>query len=294
MRYRSAIGGGIVVSGALVAVLQVLQYLYLPASSTTLLFNTAPFVLIAFAIAFTGVTIARNEEYEGHAALIATWGVGGAVGFVAVFTLLSLGTAGSSGVALLASTVDAGGAGSLAGLLVGLYDAQSRQTLSTVETFAEKLKGLNRYGKALNESNDPHAISSLCIEVAEVVLRSHGSAFLLRDDDGFEIVDTTLTDSEVREALIEVSDDLSVDEPLTVMTDEPSFERIRGGAPGTTLAIEIPAGETTAMLYAVYYDVDAVDTEDIDLLELLAAHVSTALSSIDSPTDRLLAADELF
>ncbi|MFW6321000.1 MAG: hypothetical protein ACOC0Z_04060 [Halohasta sp.] len=280
MRYRSAIGGGIVVSGVLLVVLQVLQYRYFPASSTELLFNTVPFVMIALAICFTGVTIVREEQYDDHAALIATWGVGGAVGFVAVFTLLTFGIVDHSGVGLLIGTVDAGGAGGLAGLLVGLYDAQSRQTLATVETFAEKLKGLNRYGKALNESNDPHAISSLCIEVVEVVLRSHGSAFLLQEDEGFEVVNTTLTGDEIRDVLVEVSKDLTAGEPpepLTVVRDEDGFDRIRSGEPGTTLAIRIPAGDTSALLFSVYYDTDSVDAADIDLLELLAAHTSTTL-----------------
>ena len=86
MEYRSVIGGGLVVCGVLLATLQALQYVRFPETAAVLLLNTVPFMLVAAAIVYTGVTIAIYEKYDEYATLIVSWAVGGAVGFVAVFT----------------------------------------------------------------------------------------------------------------------------------------------------------------------------------------------------------------
>jgi len=76
MQYRPAIDGGLVVSGILLGVLQVVEYLQFPAASATLLFNTVPFILVSAAIVFTGVTIIRDDEYGEYATLTISWGLG--------------------------------------------------------------------------------------------------------------------------------------------------------------------------------------------------------------------------
>ena len=281
MQYRTAIGGGLVVSGVLLGVLQVVEYLQYPAASTTLLFNTVPFILVAAAIVFTGVTIVREDRYGEYATLIITWGVGSAVAFVAVFTLIT-GTSQQDSLTLLFGAADAGSAGGLAGLLIGLYDAQSRQTLATVERSAEKLKGLNKYGKVLNESSNVESVSALCIEVLEFVLDSDGAVFVHGDDDSFRVVDTTLPDVDTDGALGRAARDASNHEKLQTLTDGEGFDAIRNGEPGSTLAIPIPYGEGTVVLFAVYYDIAEPDTRNVDLFEILAAHAATALSSVDT------------
>ena len=281
MQYRTAIGGGLVVSGVLLGVLQVVEYLQYPAASTTLLFNTVPFILVAAAIVFTGATIVREDRYGEYATLIITWGVGSAVAFVAVFTLIT-GTSQQDSLTLLFGAADAGSAGGLAGLLIGLYDAQSRQTLATVERSAEKLKGLNKYGKVLNESSNVESVSALCIEVLEFVLDSDGAVFVHGDDDLFRVVDTTLPDVDTDGALGRAARDASDHEKLQTLTDGEGFDAIRNGEPGSTLAIPIPYGEGTVVLFAVYYDIAEPDTRNVDLFEILAAHAATALSSVDT------------
>ena len=281
MQYRAAIGGGLVVSGVLLGVLQIVEYLQYPAASMTLLFNTAPFILVAAAIAFTGVTIVRDDAYGEYATLIISWGVGSAVAFVAVFTLIT-GTSQQDGLTLLFGAADAGIAGGLAGLLIGLYDAQSRQTLATVERSAEKLKGLNKYGKVLNESSNLESVSALCIEVLEFVLDSDGAVFVQGDGEAFRVVDTTLPEVDTDGALGRAARDASGHEMLQTLTDGEAFDEIRNGEPGSTLAIPIPYGEGTVVLFAVYYDLAEPDTRNVDLFEILAAHAATALSSVDT------------
>lgn len=285
MRHRLTIGSAIVVSGLALVALQVLQYRYFPATRGELLFNTVPFVLVSLAIVYTGVRITSREIYDEHASLIAAWGVGGAVGFAAVFTLISFSITGLPGRALLFGSIDAGSAGGLAGIVVGVYDMRNRRTLATVETFAEKLKGLNRYGKVLNQSTEVHAVSSLCIEVADIVLNSDGAAFLIRRDGSYEIIDATLMGEDMQAMLREASESFPADEPLSAVTDGEQFDRLRNNDPGTTLGIKIPAGDTTAVLYSVYDDVGEIDAKDIEMFELLAAHASTALLSIDAERD---------
>ena len=281
MQYRAVIGGGLVVSGVLLGVLQVVEYFEFPAASVTLLFNTVPFILVSAAIVFTGVTIVRDDAFGEYATLIITWGVGSAVAFVAVFTLIT-GTSQQDSLTLLFGAADAGTAGGLAGLLIGLYDAQSRQTLATVERSAEKLKGLNKYGKVLNESSDVASVSALCIEVLEFVLDSDGAVFVHGDGEEFRVVDTTLPDVDTNGALGRAARDASDHEKLQTLTDGEGFAEIRNGEPGSTLAIPIPYSEGTVVLFAVYYDLDEPDTRNVDLFEILAAHAATALSSVDT------------
>jgi len=280
MEYRSVIGGGLVVCGTLLGVIQGLQYVRVPETAAVLLFNTVPFVLVAGAIVYTGVAIATHETYETYAPLIVSWGVGGAVGFVAVFTLMT-GTTEQVGFSLVLGAVDAGSAGGLAGLLIGLYDTRSRQTLATVEQLATKLELLNTYGKVLNQSADVESVSALCIEVVELVLDGNGAIFAIGDGDDSEVIDTTLpaVDSE---AFAAVSRAVGEAESLETVTEATGFEALRNGEPGRTIAVPIPAGETTAVLVGVFYDTETLDSKTLDLFEILAAHVSTALSSVDT------------
>ncbi len=279
MAYRPVIGGGLLISGLLLAVIQLLQLTQLPGSSVTLAFNTLPFVLVAVAICYTGLTIARDSRYETYATLIVSWGLGSALSFVAVFVLIT-GTAQQPGVTLLLGAIDAGSAGGLAGLLIGLYDAKNRRTLATVEAFATKLEGMNQYGKVLNQSADIESVGSLCIEVLEFVLGGDGAMFVIGDTQ-FESVSSTL--SEVDSATLErAAAGMADHESLSAVTESKGFDELRNGEPGSTLAIRIPAGEQTAVLFAVFYELETPDDETLDLVELLAAHVATALSSLET------------
>jgi len=199
---------------------------------------------------------------------------------VAVFTLLT-GTSTQDGLTLLLGAVDAGSAGMLAGLLVGLYDTQNRQTLATVEQFAQKLETLNNYGKVLNQSTGVESVSALCIEVVEFVLDGSGATFVIAENDEAYIVDTTLPDIDTGD-LERAKRELHETEALNTVIDGAGFDKIRNEQPGETIAIRIPAGDATAVLVAVYYDIDDVDETNIDLFEILAAHVSTALSTVDT------------
>ncbi len=278
MTYRPVIGGGLVIVGALLAGIQLLQLTQVPGPTTLLAFNTLPFVLVAAAISYTGLTIARKDRYETYATRIISWGIGSAVGFVAIYTLIT-GTAEHTGLTVLFGAVDAGSAGGLAGLLIGLYDAKTRRTLVTVEAFADKLDGMNQYGKVLNQSTDIESVGSLCIEVVEFVLGGDGAVFLTGDET-FTTVSSTMPSADTAE-INRAAATLAEHEPLVTVRDSEGFPTLRDGEPGTTLGIQIPHGTQTAVLFAVFYGVDDPDEETLDLLEILAAHVATALSSID-------------
>jgi len=279
MEYRPVIGGGLVLSGLLLAGIQLLQLTQLPGSSTALAFNTLPFVLVAGAISYTGLTVARDETYETYATRIISWGVGSAGGFVAVFILIT-GTTQQTGLTLLLGAVDAGSAGGLAGLLIGLYDTKTRRTLATVEAFADKLTGMNQYGKVLNQSTDIESVGSLCIEVIEFVLGGDGAMFVV-GDDSFEPVSSTILEADAA-TVNRAAAGLADHEPLVTVTESEGFAELRSGEAGSTLGVQIPAGQQRAVLFAVFYGLDEPDEETIDLLEILAAHVATALSSIQT------------
>jgi len=288
MQYHSVIGWGLVVVGVLLGALQGVEYLWVPAPSAALAFSTLPFVLVAAATVYTGATIARQAAYAGYATLIVSWGAGGAVGFVAVFVLATA-TSPQAGTALLFGAADAGSAGLLAGLLVGLYDVEGRRTLSTVEQFADRLAGLNQYGKVLNQSPDIESVSALCVEVVEFVLGGDGGLFVTTDDGTISVVDTTLPEVDPDGPLGEAVAAMADTDPLETVTDEAGFAGVRNDQPGATLAVRIPYGSGSAILFAVYYGVDDPDEELVDPFEILASHAATALSSVAARDDRSVA-----
>ena len=99
------------------------------------------------------------------------------------------------------------------------------------------------------------------------------------------MVDVTLLDVDSGDTLERAIADLSEAESLYTVMETAWFDRIRNDQPGKTIAIRIPASDATTVLVAVYYDIEEVDEKHINLFEILAAYVSTALSTVD--TDRL-------
>ncbi len=252
-----------------------------------------PFLLIAGTIAYAGIWLLRHPTYRGHADWVAAWTVGGGSTFMALSALVVLNhwvaVATTSPAAM--TILDTVTGGSLAGVVAGLYDAQSRQRNADlqlerdkVERFANKAESLNRYAQALNESTHLDEISALSLEVVQLLIGSRDAAFLVVEDGSVRSVDSTLPDST---ALSAIARDVASEEPLTNVrcpaeTDsEPPVETDIE----TIVAVPIPAGDDrTAVLLAVPETRDAYTEEDVDLLELLSAHMATALPDVDSGT----------
>jgi len=288
MRARFAATAVSLFGVGLVAV-QVLRW---PRSALEAVFTTLPFVLIALALVYVGVWLLRTDDHRSHAHLVLAWTLGGGASFGAVALLVVIGTVAPERLfGAPAVVLDTVSAGALAGALVGLYDAQSRNRYEAlqverdhVERFAHKAASLNRYGKALNQSTSIHEVSALCIEVLELLIGSQNAAVVVVDDESTTVVDATMgTDGRAWIAPI-----------ATMVAQEPSMETVR--CP-TDLSCTLPSELGVDELVAVPIAVDTVGTvvlmsltgsevtysdEDLDLLESLSAHVGTALPDVDT------------
>lgn len=248
-----------------------------------------PFLLIAGAIAYAGIWLYRHEEYRDQAEWVVAWTVGGGSTFMALAALVVLNHwVDVATTAPAARTIlDTVTGGSLAGVVAGLYDAQSRHRYAElqverdrVERFANKAESLNRYAQALNESTHVDEISALSLEVVQLLIGSRDAAFLVVDG-GVRIVDSTFPE-EV--SLEELGLEVAAGEPLQSVRcpEETACDAPEHPSISEVVAIPVPAGpERAVVLLAVPEARDSYSDEDVDLLELLSAHMATALPDID-------------
>ncbi|MEF8894561.1 GAF domain-containing protein [Halodesulfurarchaeum sp.] len=261
-----------------------------PAEPTTAIIRTGPFLLIATAVSFMGGVIIRDDESIGeYGTEILTWTVGSATTFAAIGYLITLGLpvdrfAGG----LPISVLEAFTAGSLVGIVVGVYDARSRlrfDALQTerdrVERFARKAKSLNAYGKALNESRDVHGVSALSIEVLEFLIGSNESA-VVAVGDMTTVLDSTLPEPR-HDFVVSVANEVAAGSPMDTVRCPGDVDcSIPEDLAGTELlGVPIDANDVTIVLLALVRSNDAYTEEDLDLLESLSAHVGTAVPNLD-------------
>lgn len=260
-------------------------------SDLSSLLRIGPFLLIAAAIGYTGVWLLRDPTHREHADWVVAWTVGGGTTFMALAALVVL----NHWVDVATTTpaartiLDTVTGGSLAGAVAGLYDAQSRQRYAdlqverdTVERFANKAESLNRYGQALYESTHVDELSALSIEVVQLLIGSQEAAFILFEGTSVRVVDSTIAASgileEVALEVVDLEPMQTVRCPEDIECRPPEESSIE-----SLVAVPIPAGANgTAVLLAVPESDNAYSDEDTDLLELLSAHMASALPEVDT------------
>ncbi|MFW5924395.1 MAG: GAF domain-containing protein [archaeon] len=278
---------GIVALGVVLAAIQLLRW---PTSSPAAVYTSLPFVLISLALAYSGWWLSRTDQYEADADRVLLWTVGAGVTFGAIAVLVQLVPNDPARSGLVRSPVwDTLTAGALAGALVGLYDAQSRERLEALEaerdridTFAHKAKSLNHYGKALNQSRSVFEVSALAIEVLELLIGSRDAAVVLVEDD------TTLLDSTVAAGtasfLRRTAERVSTADGMECVHCPADVSCSIPADVGAEAVVAVPIPTESGATFVIMALLDADDRyseEDVDLLESLAAHVGTALSQVD-------------
>ncbi|MFW6458693.1 MAG: GAF domain-containing protein [Halodesulfurarchaeum sp.] len=262
-----------------------------PADLASAIVGMGPFLLIAVAISFVGGWIIREEEPVGeYGEQVLAWTFGAAITFAAIGYLITIDTAVQrTGFALPVSVLQAFTAGSLAGILVGVYEARSRNRFdelqlerNRVERFARKAKSLNTYGKALNQSRDVHDVSALSVEVLELLIESSESAVVVVTEDSTTVLDATMT-GELGEFIEEIATSIAASPEMeTVRCPNDIDCSIPDSVPvREVLGVPIAAGNATVVLLALTRSADAYTDEDLDLLESLSAHVGTALPNLE-------------
>lgn len=287
MNHRQFVTAFLLVFGAGLAVVQLRQAVGWSGDPLVLAFRTLPFLWCAIAISYAGYWLRTTPVYDDYMLRIAGWAAGSGIGFVAVVSLLYVGTPIEQS-ALLHALADALSAGILAGLLIGLYDAAHKRTRSNIESFAQKLEGLNQYGKTLNESTTVDEISALSIEVGDILLDAESTAFLVSTSAGEAVVDTTFS--------AEMTDRLpKIVATETATADVQLLSNIEGVP--TDLSLYIVPLQTqerlgTIVLQTTPQPTDSLETtvnkEQTYLFQLLGAHATTALTHLKSREEPLL------
>lgn len=255
------------------------------------MFATLPFVWMALSLVYAGYWLAKSDEYGSYGGRVLVWTTGSALTFAAVAVLVVLAADSTSPFASTLTPIgDMLTAGALAGTLVGVYDAQSTERLVALEAerdhvkqFADKAESLNHYGKALNQSQSLYEVSGLSIEVLELLIGSRGSAVAFESGGAVTVLDSTLPPD--AEAITEaVCNRLSSRDPLVAVRFPHDVDLPIPDDLNVREVIGVPiasAGGETLFLVSFLDEAGGYDTEDLDLLEALSAHVGTALSRID-------------
>lgn len=275
------------------AILLILELGSTPLDSTMGLIRTGPFLLIAGAVSFVGAWLVRDDEpLVAYGPQILIWTFGSATTFAAIGYLITLGhPVDSITGGLPVPVLDAFTAGSLAGILVGVYDARSRLRFDSlqverdrVERFARKAKSLNAYGKALNESRDIHDVSALSIEVLELLIGSTESAVVGVSEET-QVLDSTVH-GDRREFVGTLAGEVATGPVMETVRCPSELDCSLPGdlAGAEVIGIPITGGDATIVLLSVIRDGQGYTAEDLDLLESLSAHVGTALRNLDRNT----------
>lgn len=292
MRRRYAYGVGIAVIGAVLAVVQALHGLQQSNRLLVLAFEAAPFVLLSLAIVYTGSWLARTEEYEAELPRIIAWGVGTTILFASIAALMLFSQQVEMGTLERASfiAIDLVTIGALSGVLVGLYDAQGqmrrrdlRRERDRVETFANKAADVNNYGRALNRSQSVHDVSGLVVEAMSSLLDVTESAVIVGNGN-FEMVDNTV-DGVAEEALADLAEQTLDESEASFVVHEDVPPRVAERDVSAVSLLLLSGDEHSVVLVALDENPPVRD-EDLELVEMLASHASTALTGIlDSDGD---------
>ena len=287
MNHRQLVTALLLIFGSGLAVVQLRQAIGWSGDPLVLAFRTLPFLWCAIAIGYAGYWLRTTPAYDDYMLRIAGWAAGSGVGFVAVVSLLYVGTTIEQSTVLYA-LVDALSAGILAGLLIGLYDAAHKRTRADIESFAQKLEGLNQYGRTLNESTTIDEISALSVEVGDILLDAESTAFLVNTASGETVVDATFS--------AEMTDRLpKIVARETATADVQLLSNIEGVP--TDLSLYIVPLQTQERLGTIVLQTTPQPTESLELavnkeqtylFQLLGAHATTALTHLNSREEHRL------
>lgn len=296
MARRHVAGAAIAVVGLGLSVLQAAHAFYQTAIPVAQLIEAGPFVLLALALAYAGYWLATAAELEPDAFRVLAWGGGGAALFLAVSALTPFGqnvaTDSLQRGAFLAT--DLVTVGAVAGVIVGLYDARSRnrrRELATerdrVRTFANRAADVNHYGRALNQCADVDDVAALLVQAVGSLLDLGEAVVLEAGDEGFRVVESTVADVSVEDlaALAERTADADQATVETYTEDLPPAVAERTGAVVGLLVTDTVGPPVVVLALG---DEGAVADETVQLFELLVAHAGTALDgiyAIEEPTE---------
>ncbi|WP_336326214.1 hypothetical protein [Halovenus sp. HT40] len=299
MERRDAYGWGIAAAGLLLGAIQLVQggqqlseLTGLSESDLVIVFafETVPFVLIGLSLVYVGYWLTEQAGFEPDLNRILAWGVGSTVMFASIAALILF----SQQVTLdtLAQgqyvTMNLVTVGAVVGVLVGIYDAQSRlrqreleAERDRIEAFAGKAADINNYGRELNRARSVDEVSALCIEAIQTLLGLTETALVAVESDDGTVIDSTIVGVE-NAALVDVAQEaMNQEQTNAVVREDAAIDSDR------LLSMLVTAHEDNGIvLLAPAAGSNGFGDEDLQLLELLVSHAGTALDRIHDSRER--------
>jgi GAF domain-containing protein len=169
--------------------------------------------------------------------------------------------------------------GAVVGVLMGVYDAQSRlrqreleAERDRIEAFAGKAADINNYGRELNRARSVDEVSALCIEAIQTLLGLTEAALVAVEADDGAVIDSTIINTDRAELVNLGRESLDQEKADAVVRDTDTDD---------LLSMLVTAHDDgSIVLLAPATGSDGFDEEDLQLLELLVSHAGTALDRI--------------
>ncbi|EMA09402.1 4TM region of histidine kinase [Haloarcula vallismortis] len=290
MNQRLLTGATLALSGVILAAMQVLHAVQQTQIPVAVAVDALPFAAMGLAIAYAGIWLARDTTFEGATSRVAVWAAGGVVAFAAIAALLLFSQRVTSGSLARASylTVDLITVGALAGVLVGLYDARSRNRLreltaerDRVEAFAGKAADVNNYGRAIASAPSVDGVAAFVVEAFGTMTGMDETA-VIRLSDG----DTVTFANTVRTIPADVVGEFAravrtQQQGAVTVHDRPFPVDIPESVTDCVSAVALDDEDTTTVVISVTTDETAVGEEDQKLLELIVSHASVRMATLD-------------
>lgn len=196
MQRRHLPGIALVAVGLVLAGIQAAHALQQTNVAVAIAVDGLPFAAMGIGVAFAGGWAWRAGEYEADGLRIGGWCLAGVVTLAAVAALVLFGQRVTTGSLARASylTMDLVTVGAIGGVLVGLYDVQSRQRRlalarerDRIERFAGKAADVNNYGRAIYSAETQDGVAAYVIQaVATFVDFGETAVVVVEDGDAGE------------------------------------------------------------------------------------------------------------
>jgi hypothetical protein len=250
-----------------------------------------PFAAMAAALVYAGYWLARDSDFEGTATRVVVWGTGATIAFAAVAALFLFSQQVTTGNIDRAAflTVDIVTVGALTGVLVGLYDAQSRNRLRAlererdrVEAFGQKAADVNNYGRAIASAGSDEAIAAYVTEAISSLAGIDETAILRVRDDEAEVLSNTVRSVDVQN-VAELARGARENPRGDVVAHKETAPIDLGGEQSDILtAVVTEDGETTTVVVALDTSGEVTAEEDKKLLELVVSHAAVRLEKLSA------------
>jgi len=289
MHRRTPAGLGLAVTGLVLAGIQLVHAIQQTDIPVAIAVDALPFVAMGLALVYAGYWLARDDAFETTAARVVVWGAGATVAFAAVAALILFSQQVTMGSLDRATylTVDILTVGALTGVLVGLYDARSRNRRheleierDRVEAFGRKAADVNNYGRAIASAGSDDAIAAYITEAISSLTGIDETAVLRVRDEEAELLSNTVravSAERVTELARAVREDPRGD--VISHADSPPVD-VGGTVSDVLTAVITGRGETTTVVVAVDTSGTATDEQDRKLLELVVAHATVRLEKL--------------